>query len=62
MDQQAESRTSSVTSAAERMRKQRARDRELLYSRDDWQLFLDLVTLPQKAGRALTASASSAEA
>jgi hypothetical protein len=44
------------------MRKQRARDRELLYSRDDWQLFLDLVTLPQKAGRALTASASSAEA
>jgi hypothetical protein len=50
MAQQAERRTSSVTSAAERKRRQRARDRELLYSRDDWQLFLDLATLPQKAG------------
>jgi hypothetical protein len=45
-----ESKTSSVTLAAERKRRQRARDRALLYSRDDWQLFLDAATLPQKAG------------
>jgi hypothetical protein len=38
--QLAESENPSVTSAAERKRRQRARDRELLYSRDDWQLFL----------------------
>jgi hypothetical protein len=51
MSERAESRTPGVTSAvAERKRRQRARDRELLYSRDDWQLFLDLATLPQKAG------------
>jgi hypothetical protein len=39
-----------VTSAAERKRQQRARDKALLYSRDDWQPFLDPATLPQKAG------------
>jgi hypothetical protein len=39
-----------VTSAAQRKRRQRARDRTLLYSRDDWGLFLDAETLPQKAG------------
>src|SRR6516165_12810710 len=51
MSHRAESRTPGVTSAAaERKRRQRARDRELLYSRDDWQLFLDPATLPQKAG------------
>jgi hypothetical protein len=33
---------------AERKRRQRKRD--LFYSRDDWQLFLDPATLPQKAG------------
>jgi hypothetical protein len=49
MPQQAKQSTSSVT-AAERKRRQRARERELLYSRDDWQLFLDPATLPQKAG------------
>src|SRR6266567_800369 len=39
-------------SAAERKRRQRERIRSevLLYSRDDWQLFLDPATLPQKAG------------
>jgi hypothetical protein len=37
-------------SAPERKRRQRARDKELLYSRDDWQLSLDPATLPQKAG------------
>jgi len=39
-------------SSAERKRRQRERDRSsvLLYSRDDWQLFLDPATLPQKAG------------
>jgi hypothetical protein len=48
----AKTSTSGVTSAspAERKRHQRARDRELLYSRDDWRLFLDSATLPQKAG------------
>jgi hypothetical protein len=39
-----------TSAAAERKRRQRARDHDLLYSRDDWQLFLDLATLPQKAG------------
>ncbi len=39
-------------SAAERKRRQRdrARSAALLYARDDWQLFLDVATLPQKAG------------
>jgi hypothetical protein len=45
-----EAKSSSVTGAAECKRRQRARDKALLYSRDDWQLFLDLATLPQKAG------------
>jgi hypothetical protein len=45
-----EAKSSSVTGAAERKRRQRARDKALLYSRDDWQLFLDPATLPQKAG------------
>jgi hypothetical protein len=37
---------------AERKRRQRQRERErnLIYERDDWQLFMDLSTLPQKAG------------
>jgi hypothetical protein len=39
-----------VTAAAKRKRRQRAREHELLYSREDWQLFLDRATLPQKAG------------
>ena len=38
-------------SAAERKRRQRQRERqELVYERDDWQLFLDQATLSQKAG------------
>src|SRR4051794_39346999 len=38
-------------SAAERKRQQRARDRgTLLFERPDWRLFLDVATLPQKAG------------
>lgn len=52
--QQGEARRRNVTplSAAERKRRQRDRERStaLLYSRDDWQLFLDIGTLPQKAG------------
>ena len=52
--QQGESTLRNVTplSAAERKRRQRerARPEPLLYSRDDWQLFLDIATLPQKAG------------
>lgn len=36
--------------AASAERKRRQRKRELIYERDDWQLFLDLATLPQKAG------------
>jgi hypothetical protein len=49
--QQANLTTSSVTGAATaRKRRQRERDKALLYSRDDWQLFLDPATLPQKAG------------
>jgi hypothetical protein len=38
------------TSATERKRQQRERDRTLLFERDDWRLFLDPATLPQKAG------------
>jgi C4-dicarboxylate-specific signal transduction histidine kinase len=37
-----------VSKSAERKRRQRKR--ELVYERDDWQLFLDPATLPQKAG------------
>jgi hypothetical protein len=37
------------TPGAERKRQQRARD-ALLFERDDWRLFLDSATLPQKAG------------
>ncbi len=52
--QQGEPTPRNVTplSAAERKRRQRERARSdaLLYSRDDWQLFLDTATLPQKAG------------
>ena len=42
----------SGTPAAERKRQQRARDRgaALLFERQDWQLFIDPATLPQKAG------------
>ena len=41
--------------AAERMRRMRARKKEavaslILYERPDWRLFLDRRTLPQKAG------------
>jgi hypothetical protein len=54
MTQQGDSTNSGVTSPpltpAERKAKQRARDRALLYERDDWRLFLDPATLPQKAG------------
>jgi hypothetical protein len=38
------------TPAAERKRQQRARERTLLFEREDWRLFLDPATLPQKAG------------
>jgi hypothetical protein len=38
------------TPAAERKRRQRERDRALMFERDDWSLFLDPATLPQKAG------------
>jgi hypothetical protein len=40
------------TPAAERKRRQRLREREqtLLYKTEDWRLFTDLATLPQKAG------------
>jgi hypothetical protein len=52
--QQGELNTRNVTalSAAERKRRQRERERSaaLLYARDDWELFLDIGTLPQKAG------------
>jgi hypothetical protein len=46
------SRTVTPLSVAERKRRQRERARSagLLYSRDDWQLFLDIATLPPKAG------------
>jgi signal transduction histidine kinase len=39
------------TPAAERKRQQRARDgAALLFEREDWRLFIDPATLPQKAG------------
>jgi hypothetical protein len=40
------------TPAAERKRQQRQREREqkLIYETEDWRLFTDLATLPQKAG------------
>jgi hypothetical protein len=38
------------TSAAERKRRQRDRDQQLIYRIEDWRLFTDLATLPQKAG------------
>lgn len=38
------------TSAAERKRRQRQRDQSLSYETEDWRLFTDLGTLPQKAG------------
>ena len=40
------------TAAAERKRQQRQREREqkLIYETEDWRLFTDLATLPQKAG------------
>jgi hypothetical protein len=38
------------TSAAERKRQQRERERGLVYETADWQLFIDLATLSQKAG------------
>ena len=59
-DQQAESPSRAVTStsrrpgtsAAERKRQQRERERgqPLVYETEDWRLFTDLATLPQKAG------------
>ena len=59
-DQQAEPPARAVTSAsrrpgtpaAERKRRQRQREREqtLIYETEDWRLFTDLATLPQKAG------------
>ena len=57
-DQQAESATRAVTSsgrrggttAAERKRRQRQREQQLIYETEDWRLFTDLATLPQKAG------------
>src|ERR1700712_260168 len=59
-DQQAESPSRAVTSksrrpgtsAAERKRQQRERERgqQLIYETEDWRLFTDRATLPQKAG------------
>jgi hypothetical protein len=37
-------------SAAERKRHQRERERQLIYETEDWRLYTDLATLPQKAG------------
>jgi hypothetical protein len=52
--QQAQSSPRSVTSDRERNRErkrlQRERRREIIYEQDDWRLFLDPATLPQKAG------------
>jgi hypothetical protein len=52
--QQGESAAPNVTSVRLRnrwrKRLQRERQRAILYDRDDWQLFLDAATLPQKAG------------
>ena len=51
---QADPSAPSVTSVRERNRErkrlQRARERRIVYDRDDWELFLDQETLPQKAG------------
>jgi Histidine kinase-, DNA gyrase B-, and HSP90-like ATPase len=46
------SRRQGATTAAERKRRQRARERDerLYFERQDWQLFLDPATLPQKMG------------
>jgi hypothetical protein len=46
------SRRQGGTTATERKRQQRAREREraLYFQREDWQLFLDPATLPQKMG------------
>jgi hypothetical protein len=47
------SQSKAASSATERKRQQRERDRQssdLLYERQDWSLFLDVATLPQKAG------------
>src|SRR3954454_22026930 len=57
-DQQAESATRAVTSslrrpgtsATKRKRRQRERDKQLIYETEDWRLFTDRTTLPQKAG------------
>jgi hypothetical protein len=56
--QQAESSPRTVTSTArragtspaERKRRQRERDQQLIYETEDWRLFTDLATLSQKAG------------
>jgi hypothetical protein len=56
--QQAEPPARTVTSAgrrkgsspAERKRQQREREKQLMYETEDWSLFTDLATLPQKAG------------
>jgi hypothetical protein len=48
-----ESRDANVTSAlspAERQRRHRVREQALLFERDDWRLFIDPATLPEKAG------------
>jgi hypothetical protein len=42
--------TSTPLTPAQRKARQRERQRALLYERDDWRLFLDPATLPQKAG------------
>ena len=43
--------TKAPTAVAERKRNQRQREREqLMFEREDWRLFTDLSTLPQKAG------------
>jgi hypothetical protein len=49
-DPPAESVTSDRARNRERKRLQRARTQPIVYERDDWQLFLDTATLPQKAG------------
>jgi hypothetical protein len=37
-------------SATERKRRQRERDQQPIYETEDWRLFTELATLPQKAG------------
>jgi hypothetical protein len=39
-----------ITTSKSAERKRRQRQREIIYERQDWQLFLDPATLPQKAG------------